>query len=544
MPAARRVGLLPLLFTMKVLVADKISPKGVAYLRQQPGFEVVEAYGSSPEKILELVKDVHAIAVRSETKITAAVFAAAPLLKVVGRAGVGVDNVDVDAATERGVIVMNTPSGNTIATAELTFTHILCGARPVPQAGASMKRGEWDRKSFSGIELFKKTLGVVGLGRIGGEVAKRALAFGMRVLAYDPYLSPSRAKAMQVEGVSLDELLRQSNYITVHMPLTDDTKYMIDEAAFAKAKKGLRIFNCARGGIIKEAALVEALKSGQVAAAGLDVFEDEPLAKDHPLRSLPNVVLTPHLGASTAEAQESVGIEVAEQIADVLKGGDIRNSVNLPPIDAATRKLLGPYLDLGKKLGTLVQQIGPPQVATLRITYWGKVADLDVNVVTRSIQLGFLGRISGSEVNFVNVPAAFARLGLQAEVVKSGTDSGYTDLIEVAAVAADGTICSAQGTFTGRGNQPRIVGINGREVEVAAEGKLLVIENNDQPGMVGTVGTILGKDGVNIADMSLSRLAAGGRALLVVRVDSEPSEKARAEIKGHPAIKLAKFVVL
>src|ERR1700722_13738894 len=243
---------------MKVLVADKISPKGVAWLRQQPGIEVVEAYGSAPAKLLSLVADVHAIAVRSETKITAEVIAAAPLLRVVGRAGVGVDNVDVDAATERGVIVMNTPSGNTIATAEPTSTHLPCGARPVPQAAASMRAGQWDRKSFSGSELFRKTLGIVGLGRIGAEVAKRAQAFGMRVLAHDPYLAPSRAKAMQIESVPMDELLAQSDYITVHMPLTDDTRYMIDEAALAKCKKGVRLFNCARGGIIKETALLAA----------------------------------------------------------------------------------------------------------------------------------------------------------------------------------------------------------------------------------------------------------------------------------------------
>jgi D-3-phosphoglycerate dehydrogenase / 2-oxoglutarate reductase len=529
---------------MKVLVADKISPKGVAYLRQQPGFEVVEAYGSTPEKILELVKDVHAIAVRSETKITAAVFAAAPLLKVVGRAGVGVDNVDVEAATERGVIVMNTPSGNTIATAELTFTHLLCGARPVPQAAASMKAGQWDRKTFSGIELFKKTLGIVGLGRIGGEVAKRAQAFGMRVLAYDPYLAPSRAKAMQVEGVTLDELLTQSDYITVHMPMTDDTHYMIDEAAFEKCKKGLRIFNCARGGIIKETALIAALKSGKVAAAGLDVYEDEPLAKDSELRSLPNVVLTPHLGASTAEAQESVGIEVAEQIADVLAGGVIRNAVNMPSIDAAALKVLGPYLDLGAKLGTLVQQIAPPQISTLRITYWGKIVELDSNSVTRSIERGYLRRISGENVNFVNAPFMLQRLGIQADVVKSNSDSGYSELIQVEAIAPDGTVFSAAGTLIGKGNQPRIVSINGREVEVAAEGKLLVLENLDQPGMVGEVGTILGRDKVNIADMSLSRLTPGGTAYMVVRVDTEPSEAARKVIKGHAAIKQAKFVQL
>ncbi len=529
---------------MKVLVADKISPKGVALLRQQPGFEVVEAYGSSPEKILELVRDVHAIAVRSETKITAAVFKAAPLLKVVGRAGVGVDNVDVEAATDHGVVVMNTPAGNTIATAELTFTHLLCGARPVPQAAASMKAGQWDRKSFSGIELFRKTLGIVGLGRIGGEVAKRAQAFGMRVLAYDPYLAPSRAKAMQVEGVTLDELLRQSDYITVHMPLTDDTKYMIDEAALAKCRKGLRIFNCARGGIIKESALIAALKSGQVASAGLDVFEDEPLAKDSELRSLANVVLTPHLGASTAEAQESVGVEIAEQIADVLNGGVIRNAVNVPSIDAATMRVLGPYLDLGAKLGTLVQQIAPAQIALLRITYSGKLVELDTNGVTRAIERGFLRRISGDDVNFVNAPVVLERLGIRAEVIKSTEDSDYSELIQVEAVAPDGASFAAAGTLIGKSNQPRIVGINGREVEVAAEGKLLVLENMDQPGMVGTIGTILGRANVNIADMSLSRLAPGGTAYMVVRVDSEPAENARLEIKGHPAIKMAKFVHL
>jgi len=542
---ARGVGIsLGNIFPMKVLVADKISPKGVAYLRQQPGIEVIEAYGSSPEKVLELVKDVHAIAVRSETKITAEVFAAAPLLKVVGRAGVGVDNVDVEAATNHGVVVMNTPAGNTIATAELTFSHIICGARPVPQAAASMKAGQWDRKNFAGIELFRKTLGIVGLGRIGGEVAKRAQAFGMRVLAYDPYLAPSRAQAMQVEGVTLDELLTQSDYITVHMPLTDDTKYMIDEAAFEKCKKGVRIFNCARGGIIKETALLAALKSGKVAAAGLDVFEEEPLAKDSEFRSLPNVVLTPHLGASTAEAQESVGIEIAEQIADVLNGGVIRNAVNVPSIDAQTMKVLGPYLDLGAKLGTLVQQIAPAQVAQLRITYWGKLVDLDSNAVTRSIQRGFLRRISGEEVNFVNAPVLIERLGVRVEVVKSTDDSGYSELIQVEVIAPDDSVYSAAGTLIGRSNQPRIVNINGREVEVAADGKLLVLENLDQPGMVGEVGTILGKDKVNIADMSLSRLTPGATAYMVVRVDTEPSEGARRIIKGHPAIKMAKFVQL
>jgi D-3-phosphoglycerate dehydrogenase len=529
---------------MKILVADKISPKGVALLRSQPGFEVVEAYNSPREKLLEIVKDVQAIAVRSETKITAEVIAAAPKLQVVGRAGVGVDNVDVEAATERGVVVMNTPSGNTIATAELTFTHMLCGARPVPQAAASMREGKWDRKTFAGIELYKKVLGIVGLGRIGGEVARRAQAFGMRVLAYDPYLAPSRAKAMQVEQVDLDTLLHESDYITVHIPLTDQTRYMIDEAALAKTKKGVRLFNCARGGIIKEAALVAALKTGHVAAAGFDVYEDEPLPADHELRRLPNVTLTPHLGASTAEAQESVGIEIAEAIIDALRGGIIRNAVNVPSIDAATLKVLGPYLDLGAKLGTLVQQIAPQQVDKLRITYWGKIVDLDANAVTRSIQRGYLRQIGGAEVNFVNAPVLLQRLGVQVEVIKSASDSDYTELIQIEAVGPDGKVYSAAGTLMGKGNSPRIIAINGRDVEVAAEGKLLVLENADVPGMVGTVGTILGKGGVNIADMSLSRLTPGGTAYMVVRVDSEPSPAARQEIKSNPAIKMAKFVQL
>ncbi len=529
---------------MKVLVADRISTKGVAWLRTQPGLEVIEAYGSSPEKLRTLVGDVHAIAVRSETRITAEIIAAAPLLKVVGRAGGGVDNVDVDAATEHGVIVMNTPSGNTIATAELTFTHLLCGARPVPQAAVSMREGKWDRKAFSGIELFRKTLGIVGLGRIGSEVARRAQAFGMRVVAFDPYLAPSRARGMQIDALALDELLAQSDYITVHMPLTDDTRYMIGEAALAKCKRGVRIFNCARGGIIKESALIEALKSGQVAAAGLDVYEDEPLAADSELRKLPGVTLTPHLGASTVEAQDAVGVEVAEQIADVLNGGVIRNAVNMPTLDAATLKVLQPYLDLGGKLGTLLQQISPEQVGSIKITYWGKIVELDANAITRGILRGWLRRISGDSVNFVNAPVLLERLGIRSEVVKSTGESDYNELIQIDALGADGMTRSVAGTLIGKASSPRLVLIYGRDVEVAATGKLLIIENRDEPGMIGYVGMLLGRDGVNIANMSLSRQEAGQTALMVINLDSEPSAAARRELKEHKAIKLAKFVQL
>ena len=348
---------------------------------------------------------------------------------------------------------------------------------------------------------------------------------------------------MQVESVSLDALLAGSDYITVHMPLTDETNNMIDEAALAKCKKGVRIVNCARGGIVNEKALVAALKSGQVGAAGLDVYETEPLPKDSELRSAPNIILTPHIAASTAEAQETVGIEVAEQIADLLVSGAVRNAVNLPSVDAATAKLLAPYIDLGAKLGTLVQQIAPKQIASLRITYAGKIVDIDANAITRSIERGYLRRISDS-VNTVNAPFVLQRLGIDAEVVKSSAPCDYSELITVEAIDPTGAVFSAAGTILGKTNEPRIVGINGREVEVSAEGKLLVLENMDQPGMVGAVGTLLGKDKVNIADMSLSRLTPGGTAYMVVRVDTEPSEAARKELKDNPAIKQAKFIQL
>jgi D-3-phosphoglycerate dehydrogenase len=319
---------------------------------------------------------------------------------------------------------------------------------------------------------------------------------------------------------------------------------MIDEAALAKCRSGVRIFNCARGGIIKESALIAALRSGWVAAAGLDVYEDEPLAAESELRRLPNVTLTPHLGASTAEAQDAVGVEVAEQIADVLNGGVIRNAVNMPTLDAATLKVLRPYLDLGAKLGTLLQQISPEQVGLLKITYWGKIVELDANAITRGIIRGWLRRISGDNVNFVNAPVLLERLGVRSEVVKSTGESDYNELIQVEALGADGVARNVAGTLIGKASSPRVVSINGRQVEVAATGKLLIIENSDEPGMIGYVGTLLGKDGVNIANMSLSRQEAGQTALMVINLDSEPSEAARRELKGHKAIRLAKFVQL
>src|SRR5438309_6793584 len=355
---------------MNVLICDPISPKGIDYFRQQPGFRVtVLEKRLSEAELLPVVADVEAMVVRSETKVTRKVMESAPRLRVVGRAGVGVDNVDQEAATQRGIVVMNTPSGNTISTAELTFSMLMALARKIPQAHSSMKAGEWNRKEFQGVELDNKTLGILGMGRIGSEVARRAIAFGMRVLAYDPFLSLSRAKALQVELIELEEVYARSDFVTVHMPMTDETRGMINAAAFARMKKGVRVLNCARGGIINEKDLYDAIQSGQVAGAALDVYDTEPLPKEFPLRDLPQVIMTPHLGASTEEAQENVGIEVAEAITDYLLHGAVRNAVTLPNLDAKTYSLAKPYLNLAEKLGPLLAQLAPQRNERPVLTY-------------------------------------------------------------------------------------------------------------------------------------------------------------------------------
>ncbi|MFP4166151.1 MAG: phosphoglycerate dehydrogenase [Opitutales bacterium] len=528
---------------MKVLVADKISPIGIDLFKAEEGFEVIEAYGSSHEQIIELAKDVDAIAVRSETKVTADVLAAAENLKVVGRAGVGVDNIDIEAATEKGVIVMNTPTGNTLATAELTFTHMMCGTRPIVQACARMREGGWDRKKFTGSELNEKVLGILGMGRIGTELARRAMAFNMTVQAYDPYLTESRAKSLGVSHVDLDTIIESSDYITVHVPMTDKTKHLLNADAFKRMKDGVRVFNCARGGIIDESALIDALESGKVAAAGLDVYEDEPLAEDSPLRKVENLVLTPHLGASTQEAQENVGIEVARQMIDTLKGKMVRNALNMPSVDPKVFEKLAPYIKLGEKRGTYAQQLVSESVEKLTIRYYGKITELDTMPLTYSIQRGYLREISDN-VNDVNAPKKLENLGIQTEQVKTSGHAEFTELIEVELTGKSGTKRTVAGTLMGKTQTPRIVSIDGYGLEVDAEGVHLVLLNKDQPGIIGFIGNTLGEDEANIANMSLSRGQDDGVALSVYELDSMPSKAAAKKLVEHPAIKKYRLIRL
>ncbi|MEP7072074.1 MAG: phosphoglycerate dehydrogenase [Verrucomicrobiota bacterium] len=526
----------------KVVVADAISERGVEELARDGAIEVAVRTGLSEKELLPLLSDCHGLLVRSQTKVNAAVINAAPRLRAIGRAGVGVDNVDVDAATRRGVVVMNAPGANTISTAEHAFSLLLSLARNIPRADAMIKDGKWERKSLEGVELYRKTLGIVGMGRIGSELSRRALAFGLRVLAFDPFLSAARARTLQVELFDdLNDLLKEADFITLHTPLTPETHHIINADRLARMPRGVRIINCARGGLIDEEALAQALHSGHVTGAALDVFETEPLPADSPLRKAPNLVLTPHLGASTAEAQESVGIEIAQSIRAALLEGTIRNAVNMPSMDAATLAIVGPHLRFGEKLGRFLSQLAPRRVDHLNINYSGKVNEVDTTAITRAVLKGFLRSAGGLEVNEVNALAFAESHGLKISETRLSAPGDYSDMLELSA-AAEGKKISVGGAFFGA--TPRIVSINTRPVEARPNGVILVLENNDRPGMVGRIGTMLGGHGVNIATMSLSRNEAGGTALTVLNLDSVVSEDLLAEIRRSEDIRSAQLIEL
>ncbi len=526
----------------KVLVADAISQRGVEELSRDGALDVSVQTKLGAAKLVEVIPQFSALVVRSETKVTADVLNAGTQLRVIGRAGVGVDNVDVETATRRGVIVLNAPGGNTISTAEHAFSLLLCVARKIPQADASVRGKNWSRKSFEGVELYNKTLGVIGMGRIGSELSRRAIAFGMRVMAYDPYLAAARARSLQVELVEeLDDLLAGADFISLHTPLTNETRHILDAPRLQKTRRGVRIINCARGGLIDETALAGALRDGHVAAAALDVFEIEPLPDDSPLRAAPNLILTPHLGASTAEAQESVGIEIAQSIRAALLEGTIRNAVNMPNLDARTLSVIGPHLRFGEKLGRFLSQVAPRRVEQLNINYSGKVNEVDTTAITRAILKGFLQSAGGADVNEVNAPAFAESLGLKVTETRLSAPGDYTDLLELAATA-EGKTVSVGGAFFGA--TPRIVSVNNRPVEARPHGVVLVLENTDRPGIVGRIGTLLGNHGVNIATMSLSRNQEGGTALTVLNLDTAPTELLLAEIRASDDIRSAQVIEL
>src|SRR6266436_3855505 len=526
----------------KVLISDPISERGVDELSRDRALEVTVKTGLSERELVALIPSFSALVVRSQTKVTAAILNAGAKLRVVGRAGVGVDNVDVETATRRGIVVLNAPGGNTLSTAEHAFSLLLSVARKIPQADANVRSKNWNKKDFEGVELYNKTLGIIGMGRIGSELSRRAIAFGMRVVAYDPYLSATRARSLQVELVDeLDDLLKSADFISLHTPLTAETRHILDSGRLQKTRSGVRIINCARGGLIDEAALVEALQDRHVAGAALDVFETEPLPADSPLRSAPNLVLTPHLGASTAEAQESVGIEIAQSIRAALLEGTIRNAVNMPNLDAKTLSVIGPHLRFGEKLGRFLSQVAPRRVDELKINYSGKVNELETGPITRAVLKGFLQSAGGADINEVNAPAFAESLGLKVTETRLSAAGDYTDLVELSA-AAEGKTVSVGGAFFGA--TPRIVSVNSRPVEARPHGVILVLENTDRPGIVGRIGTLLGEHGVNIATMSLSRNQAGGTALTVLNLDTMPDDALLKKIRASDDIKSAQVIQL
>jgi D-3-phosphoglycerate dehydrogenase / 2-oxoglutarate reductase len=531
---------------MKVIVADKISERGVKLLKEQAGWNVVL---TTKETLNAELADADALIVRSATKVTSELMDRAPRLRVVGRAGVGVDNIDLDEATRRGVLVMSTPGGNAVSVAEHTFALLLALARQVPRLDKAMHEGKWEKGSAAGTEVRGKTLGLIGLGRIGSEVAVRAEAFDMKVLGYDPYISEAAARELQVELVPLEKLLAESDFVSLHTAVSPATQNLINAKTLAQMKTGARLVNAARGELIDEAALAEALKSGKLAGAALDVFVEEP-PKAQTLVGLPNVIATPHVAGSTAEAQEEVGTQVAVQVRDYLAEGIIRNAVNLPTLSADQYRRGRPYLALAERLGSLVAQAAASRPARIRIRYAGEVADVGTNLLRSAVLAGLLNAVLDEKVNVVNAPQVAAARGLTVHEETRRREHGFPNTLEVAALSETGGASaaaefSAEGTVLFDGT-PRVLQIGGIPVEAQLEGTILYLRNRDEPGVIGQVGSTLGKQGVNIATFALGRReeSRGAEAVSLVRLDGEVSASILEPIRAIPAITEAKLVRL
>lgn len=526
---------------MKILIADSLSSKGIDILRREDNTEVDINTSLSHRELVECIGQYDAVIVRSGTDITADVIEAADKLKVIGRAGVGVDNVDIRAATRRGILVVNTPGANTISAAEHTVTLLLALSRNIAPANISLRDRRWERKSFMGVEVYNKSLGIIGLGRIGTEVATRALGFGMKVMAADPYISPERAARLDIHLVEVQEIIEKADYISVHLPLTRETHHLLGEKEYAAMKDGVRIINCARGGICDEKALYEAILSGKVAGVALDVYEDEP-PLDSPLLKLDAVLATPHLGASTEEAQINVAVEVAEQILVALKGQPVKSAVNMPPLSHADAEKLGPYIELAEKLGSFQGQLVDGHVTAIHIDYSGEVCDHSTTIVSIALQKGLLERFLGETVSYVNAPLIARERGIKITETKSSMDDGFSNLISIT-VKTDRGERRVAGTIFGA-KDARIVRIDSYHVDVVPQDYILIILNQDKPGVIGALCTLLGRFEINIAAMSLGRREPGGAAVVALNLDSIVSEDVMEQIKMLDNISDAKLVNL
>ncbi|MBI4596168.1 MAG: phosphoglycerate dehydrogenase [Candidatus Tectomicrobia bacterium] len=525
---------------VKVLVSDKLSPRGIEIFKGEEGFEVDIKVGLTSQQIFDCISDYDALAVRSETKVTAQIINAAKRLKVIGRAGIGIDNVDLEAATKKGIVVMNTPGGNTITTAEHTISMMLALARKIPQANASMKNHLWEKGKFMGVEVYNKTLGIIGMGRIGSEVCKRAKGLGMNVIAFDPFISREMPKKLEVELVDLNELFRRSDFITTHTPLSSETRHIVNAQAFQLMKNGVRIINCARGGIIDEAALAEAIRAGKVAGAALDVFDHEPPLAGNPLVGLEQVICTPHLGASTAEAQENVAIAVAQQMVDYLKRGIISNAVNVPSLGPESLSSIRPFLVLAEKIGRLQAQLCEGRMEEVNLQYRGQIEDKDLSLVTVFFLKGLLETILIESVNYVNAPVLARERGIKVTETKGGSLEGYANLVASELKTDKGKSIIAGTLFNG--DNPRLVHIDGFQLEAVLEGRMLIFSNVDKPGLIGSIGTALGNNNINIASMHFGREKAGGKAISVVRIDTPADQDVLTQLKHLPNVVSVKLV--
>lgn len=525
---------------MKVLVSDNLSPQGVEILQKAQGIEVDIKTGLSPEELSKIIGEYDGLVVRSATTVTADIIDAATNLKVIGRAGVGVDNIDVAAATKKGIVVMNTPGGNSMAAAEHTIAMMFSIARSVPQAAVTMWDKKWEKKRFIGMEVFGKTLGVIGIGNIGGIVADRGLGLKMRVIAYDPFVSPDVAAQKGIELVSLDDLLANADIITIHVPKSKETTNLINAAAISKMKDGVMIINCARGGIVDEQALADACCSGKVRAAAVDVFTKEPTPPDNPLLGVENIVCTPHLGAATSEAQENVAIAIAHQIVAYLTEGTVRNAVNVHSVDAQVMATLGPYLNLGQKMGGFFAQTCPFPIKDLNIEYQGEVTTYEVAPISSAILVGVLKAYMDEHVNDVNAPLIAKERGITFRESKMTEEADFTSLITLRAKAG-GKTHQVAGTLFGN-KEPRLVMINEYFVEAIPEGNILLVDSLDKPGVIGNIGATLGNREINIGNMQFGRDTKGGKSLCILQLDTIPSTEILDELKRLPHVNSVQLI--